>query len=113
MAPAADPAGDSDPVRDEARVQRLRDAIGAAEVERLTGDLRARIEAAFPPGTMRPAIAQEAHALIAMAGSLGYTRLAAACRTLEAAVSGGSDEADALRHVRGTIRDVLSLTPAA
>ncbi|MDE3747327.1 response regulator [Methylobacterium radiotolerans] len=112
-APAARPAPDPEPVRDAARVERLRDAIGAAEVARLTGDLRARLEAAFPPGTPRPTIAQEAHALIAMAGSLGYTRLAAACRTLEAAVTGGSDEADALGHVRGAIRDVLAERPAA
>ncbi|WCS24493.1 response regulator [Methylobacterium sp. NMS14P] len=112
-APAASPARDPEPVRDAARVQRLRDAIGAAEVARLTGDLRARLEAAFPPGTLRPAIAQEAHALIAMAGSLGYTRLAAACRTLEATVTGGSDEKDALGHVRGAIRDVLAERPAA
>ena len=50
---------------------------------------------------------------IALAGSLGYTRLAAACRILEAAVTGGSDEADALGHVRGAIRDVLAERPAA
>ncbi|MEE7505382.1 hypothetical protein MMR14E_20250 [Methylobacterium mesophilicum] len=104
---------DPEPVRDAARVQRLRDAIGAAEVARLTGDLRSRIEAAFPPGTLRPTIAQEAHALIAMAGSLGYTRLAAACRTLEAAVTGGSDETDALGRARDAIREVLAERPAA
>ena len=85
----------------------MRDAIGAAEVERLTRDLHTRLGSAFPPDAARPAIAQEAHALIAMAGSLGFGRLSALCRDLEGVVSHGADATDALRHAKEAIRDVL------
>ncbi|MCJ2060159.1 response regulator [Methylobacterium sp. J-048] len=107
------PDSNPDPICDQERVQRLREAIGAAEVERLTGDLCVRIESAFPTEATRPLIAQEAHALIAMAGSLGYTRLATACRTLEAAASSGADETAALRQAKLAIADVLRMRSAA
>lgn len=111
--PTPPPRHDPDPIRDEARVLQLREAIGTAALDRLTGDLHVRIEAAFPPGAARLALAQEAHALIAMAGSLGYTRLEAACRTLEASGMAGSDQTVALERVRSAIREVLETRSAA
>lgn len=113
VAPTVPPKPSLDPIRDQARVQRLREAIGAAEVERLTGDLHARIKAAFPPEASGPLIAQEAHALIAMAGSLGYTRLAAACQTLERAISTGSDATTALQRAKLAIHDIVEARTVA
>lgn len=103
----------SDLIRDQEQVRKLEDAIGTTEVERLTNDLHGRIRRSFPPGAVRTTLAQEAHGLIAMAGSLGYMRLAAACRCLEAAASAGSDETTALRQARLAISDVLGTLSAA
>ena len=93
------------PILDAVRAANLRRMIGDAEVARLGGNLRARLDAAFPAGASPETVAQEAHALVSITGSLGFVRLSAACRTVQTA--GAADAAEALQLVRQAVREVI------
>jgi CheY-like chemotaxis protein/HPt (histidine-containing phosphotransfer) domain-containing protein len=105
LACAARPDADGLPILDAGRVATLRQMIGAAEVARLRANLLARLDAAFPAGASPASVEQEAHALVSIAGSLGFVRLSAACRALETALAAGADAAEASLRARQAVRE--------
>ena len=100
-----EPAPEPLPVLDPDRVRALQEMIGPAEVERLGGNLLARLPSVFPTGAPLPDLLREAHALVAMSGSLGFVRLSAACRTLQDAPA--PEIAEALARARRAVRETL------
>ena len=104
-----DPSSE-DPIVDHGRVETLRGLIGEAELARLRENLLMRLRGAFPRDAPRTSIAHETHALIAMSGSLGYSRLSTACRELETAMSRNVDGADALQRAKRAVAEVLDLS---
>lgn len=106
--PSQEPASEPLPLLDSDRVRALQEMIGPAEVERLGGNLLARLPSAFPTGAPLPDLLREAHALVAMSGSLGFLRLSAACRTLQDAPA--PEIAEALVRARRAVRETLDAT---
>ncbi|GJD55607.1 response regulator [Methylobacterium dankookense] len=102
---AATHPADALPLLDPDRVRTLQEMIGPREVERLGDNLLARLATAFPAEAPLPEILREAHALVAMSGSLGFVRLSAACRALQDAAP--PEIPDALTRARQTVRDTL------
>lgn len=92
---------------DERRTDELRRLIGDAPFERLLGDLLGRLRTAFPPDAPLAALKQEAHTLIATAGSLGFLRLSSACRDIEMDIASGKDATLSLRIAKDAITSIL------
>ncbi|GBU17639.1 MULTISPECIES: ATP-binding protein [unclassified Methylobacterium] len=104
------------PVLDEAVLESVRDSFGAERVAGLLSLLETELAERFrAPPTARTRIAEDAHAMIAAAGLLGFTGLSELCRRIETAARGQDDLApmidaltvarvEALRTLR-TLRD--------
>ena len=100
-APLCERASPSPPVRllDERKVAELARLIGTAELDRLRRQLVREIEPLFRE-VEAGADAARVHLLIGAAGNLGFDRLSASCRALEAALREGGGAADALAQAR-------------
>lgn len=83
--------------RKSAELARL---IGEADLGRLRERLLMQLRDAFAPDADLSALGHDAHVIVAMAGSLGFEDLAAACRGLEAAIAAGSGIAEAAAEAR-------------
>ncbi|SFV17532.1 Hpt domain-containing protein [Methylobacterium sp. 174MFSha1.1] len=101
------------PVLDARKTAELTRLIGEAELGRLRDRLMGQLATAFAPQADLPTLAHEAHVIVAMAGSLGFEDLAAACRTLESAIKAGSGLPDAVAEARRAVSDARSHCAAA
>jgi CheY-like chemotaxis protein len=101
------------PVLDARKTAELTRLIGEAELGRLRDRLMGQLATAFAPQADLPTLAHEAHVIVAMAGSLGFEDLAAACRILEAAIKTGIDLPDAVVDARRAVADARTQCVAA
>ncbi|AWN53348.1 response regulator [Methylobacterium sp. 17Sr1-1] len=108
---APDPA--RPPVLDARRTAELTRLIGEAELGRLRDRLMGQLATAFAPQADLPTLAHEAHVIVAMAGSLGFEDLSAACRALETAIKAGTSLPDAVAEVRRAVSDARCHCAAA
>ncbi|WP_167858660.1 response regulator [Methylobacterium nonmethylotrophicum] len=95
--------------RKTAELSRL---LGEAELGRLHDRLLAQLATAFAQADLAT-LAHEAHVIVAMAGSLGFDDLAAACRGLEAALSAGTGVPEALSEARRAAAEARTTCAAA
>lgn len=91
------------PVLDARKTAELTRLIGEAELRRLRDRLMGQLATAFAPQADAATLAHEAHVIVAMAGSLGFDDLAAACRALEAAMTAGTGLPDAVTEARRAV----------
>ncbi|GJD61172.1 Hpt domain-containing protein [Methylobacterium frigidaeris] len=101
------------PVLDAHKTAELTRLIGEAEVGRRRDRLIGQLATAFAPQTDLATLAHEAHLMMAMAGSLGFEDLVAACRALEAAITAGTGLAEAVTEARRAVADARSHCAAA
>ncbi|QRE72725.1 response regulator [Methylobacterium aquaticum] len=101
------------PVLDARKTAELTRLIGDAELRRLRDRLMGQLATAFAPQADPATLAHEAHVIVAMAGSLGFDDLAAACRTLEAAITAGTGLPDAVTEARRAVGAARSHCAAA
>ncbi|TNC15702.1 response regulator [Methylobacterium terricola] len=101
------------PVVDPRKSAELARLIGEADLNRLRDRLMTQLSGAFARESDLAALAHDAHVIVAMAGSLGFDDLAAACRGLEAAIAAGSGIPDAVAEVRRAAAEARSHCAAA
>ncbi len=101
------------PVLDARKTAELTRLIGEAELHRLRDRLMGQLATAFAPQADLATLAHEAHVIVAMAGSLGFDDLAAACRALEAAITAGTGLPEAVTDARRAVALARSLCAAA
>lgn len=101
------------PVLDARKTAELTRLIGEAELGRLRDRLMGQLATAFAPKADLSTLAHEAHVIVAMAGSLGFEDLAAACRTLEAAIKTGTALPEAVSEARRAVADARGHSAAA
>ncbi|MGF3024324.1 response regulator [Methylobacterium aquaticum] len=101
------------PVLDARKTAELTRLIGEPELDRLRDRLMGQLASAFAPQADLVTLAHEAHVIVAMAGSLGFEDLAAACRALEAAIKAGTGLAEAVADARRAVAEARSYCAAA
>ncbi|MFH6783770.1 MULTISPECIES: response regulator [Methylobacterium] len=101
------------PVVDPRKSAELARLIGEGELGRLRHRLMTQLSGAFARDADLAALAHDAHVVVAMAGSLGFEDLAAACRGLEAAIAAGSGIQEAVAEVRRAAAQARSHGAAA
>jgi CheY-like chemotaxis protein/HPt (histidine-containing phosphotransfer) domain-containing protein len=75
------------------------DLLGLARVQTSLGEITDRLSAVAGMAADRRALGREAHALVSLAGVLGFNDLVHACRDLERMCQGQTDLGDALAAV--------------
>ncbi|MCC0809225.1 phosphorelay protein [Methylobacterium sp. W2] len=111
---AVEPISDkgSGTVCDEATLAELEVLLGRDHLKRLLSLLVVEIHVRFPAGNDdRTAIAQDAHALLASSGSLGFLDLSRCCSVIEQACLKGDDIAIPLQ--KGRVAAARALTALA
>lgn len=106
------PAKAKAPKLDANKQHELLALVGAEQFRRLRKRLETTLETAFDADLDESAIAHQAHALISMAGNLGFDELAETCRRLQAALSAGSEIQHSLSNARRSCTEARKLLSA-